>query len=177
MRKMVAILAALFAAAVTAGSARADVVAHVDLSTQRMTVSVDGFARYVWPVSTARRGYVTPLGTYRPIRLERTWYSRKYHNSPMPYAIFFKGGYAIHGTNEQAAIGMPVSHGCVRLETENARTLFRLAKEYGSNHTRIVISGHAPALRRGPGYDRAPDVDRDHRPRRFFLFPFFMPES
>lgn len=123
-------------------SARAEVIAEVNLSAQRMTVSVDGFTRYTWPVSTARRGYVTPTGSYRPIRLERTWYSRKYHMSPMPYAIFFLGGYAVHGTNESRALGMPVSHGCVRLNTANARTLFHLVQQHGRGNTRIVISNH-----------------------------------
>jgi lipoprotein-anchoring transpeptidase ErfK/SrfK len=168
---MLSIAAVLFAVLASAGSARAGVVARVNLAAQEMTVSVDGFVRYVWPVSTARRGYRTPVGSYHPVRLERTWYSRKYHNSPMPYAIFFLGGYAVHGTNETSAIGMPVSHGCVRLHTENARTLFRLVKEYGRGNSRIVVARGGPSDRRGPA------GDRDYRPRRFFLFPFLMPES
>jgi lipoprotein-anchoring transpeptidase ErfK/SrfK len=144
MRKYFWVLAIVFTALVASSAARAEVVAEVNLSGQRMTVSVDGFTRYSWPVSTARRGYTTPTGTYRPIRLERTWYSRKYHMSPMPYAIFFLGGYAIHGTNESRSLGMPVSHGCVRLNTANARTLFHLVEREGRGNTRIVISGYGP---------------------------------
>ncbi len=110
----------------------------IDLSAQRMYVSAGG-RHYTWLTSTARRGYRTPIGTYRPIRLERTWYSRKYHMSPMPYSIFFRGGYAIHGTNEIRSLGRPASHGCVRLHPDNARILFDLVRAYGKRATRIVV--------------------------------------
>ena len=53
-----------------------------------------------WAVSTGRAGYGTPSGTYRPQRMERSWFSKLYYNSPMPYSIFFHGGYAIHGSYE-----------------------------------------------------------------------------
>src|SRR5690606_7128497 len=114
------------------GSAKADVVIVIDKSAQQMTVSVDGWHRYTWPVSTARRGDVTPVGVYSPQRLERNWFSRKYHGSPMPHSIFFKGGYAIHGSYEIQSLGSPASHGCVRLHPENAATLFEIVQRAGS---------------------------------------------
>lgn len=116
------------------------VTAHIDLSRQVMKVSVDGVPRYVWPVSTARKGYRTPVGSYRPQRLHRRYFSRKYYNSPMPYSIFFHGGYAIHGTNDLNRLGRPASHGCVRLHPGNAATLFALVNDYGRANTRIVIT-------------------------------------
>jgi len=45
----------------------------------------------------------------------RSYFSRKYYNAPMPHAIFFYYGFAIHGTNDIARLGGPASHGCVRL--------------------------------------------------------------
>ncbi len=123
-----------------APAAAGSVVARVDLSEQRMYVSIAGKPAYSWPVSTARRGYVTPTGSYRPTRLHRRWYSRKYNNSPMPYSIFFRGGYAIHGTNALKSLGRPASHGCVRLAPGNAATLFQLVSSYGPRNTRIVIT-------------------------------------
>jgi len=119
--------------------ARADVRAVIDLSEQRLRVYVDGALRYTWLTSTARRGYRTPVGTYRPIRLERSWFSRKYDWAPMPYSVFFHGGYAIHGTTEIRNLGRPVSHGCVRLHPSNAAILFNLVRQYGKSHTRIVV--------------------------------------
>jgi lipoprotein-anchoring transpeptidase ErfK/SrfK len=59
-------------------TARAEVVVTVDKSAQRLTVEVDGSNRYRWPVSTARWGYSTPNGSYRPQWLARKWFSRKY---------------------------------------------------------------------------------------------------
>jgi L,D-transpeptidase catalytic domain len=51
------------------------------------------------------------------------WYSRKYHMSPMPHSLFFRGGYAIHGTGAIRQLGRPASHGCVRLHPANARAV------------------------------------------------------
>jgi lipoprotein-anchoring transpeptidase ErfK/SrfK len=88
------------ATVLAAAPARANVVIEVDKSSQHMSVLVDGVARYHWAVSTARTGYSTPSGTYHPERMERSWFSREYYNSPMPHSIFFHGGYAIHGSYE-----------------------------------------------------------------------------
>ena len=128
----------------SSASAQAGIVVTVDKTTQRLTVEVDGSSRYQWPVSTARWGYSTPNGSYRPQRLERKWFSRKYDWSPMPYSIFFDGGYAIHGSYEVSHLGRPASHGCIRLRPENAAVLFALVKGR-TDDTRIVIAGEAPA--------------------------------
>src|SRR5262249_6362198 len=106
----------------------AKVVVTIDKSTQHMSVSVDGTPRYTCAVSTGRAGYGTPNGTYRPQRLARTWFSKKYYNSPMPHSIFFHGGYAIHGSYEISRLGGPASHGCVRLHPSNAATLYALVQ-------------------------------------------------
>ncbi|WP_244485792.1 L,D-transpeptidase [Bradyrhizobium tropiciagri] len=103
-----AVAAAIAASTLTLSPARADIVVHIDKSSQRMAVSVDGATRYNWPVSTGRRGYGTPNGVFHPQLLARRWYSRKYYNSPMPYAIFFHGGLAIHGTYEFTRLGGPL---------------------------------------------------------------------
>jgi lipoprotein-anchoring transpeptidase ErfK/SrfK len=120
--------------------AQAGIVVTVDKSAQRLTVSVDGARRYDWPVSTARIGYRTPNGSYRPERLERQWYSRKYDWSPMPHSIFFDGGYAIHGSYEISRLGRPASHGCIRLHPAHAAVLYNLVKER-VGETRIVVTG------------------------------------
>jgi lipoprotein-anchoring transpeptidase ErfK/SrfK len=120
-----ALAALLIVSSRPAAAAKVDV--RIDLSQQQMRVSVRGRPTYRWRVSTARPGYRTPTGTFHPIRLERTWYSTIYHHAPMPFSIFFYGGYAIHGTNETGRLGRPVSHGCVRLHPSNARALFNLA--------------------------------------------------
>jgi lipoprotein-anchoring transpeptidase ErfK/SrfK len=123
----------------SAGAASASVIAVVDVSTQRMTVTVDGGPYAVWKVSTARRGYYTPRGSFRPKYLKRMHYSRKYDNSPMPYSVFFDGDYAIHGTEYVRRLGSPASHGCIRLHTANAANLYYLIKRYGQGNTSIRV--------------------------------------
>jgi len=133
--------------------ASAGVVARINNATQRMTVLVDGRPTYSWPVSTARKGYQTPAGHYRVQRMERMWHSRKYHMSPMPHAMFFRGGYAIHGTYSVGQLGRRASHGCVRLSPRNAAMLFALARQRGG--ASVIVTNGAPAA-----YARL----RTHRP-------------
>jgi lipoprotein-anchoring transpeptidase ErfK/SrfK len=142
MKKAMIVAASLAAMLLgaTAGTQAASLVAKIDVSTQTMTVSKYGQVIYRWRVSTARSGYITPRGTYRPQRLHRMWYSRKYDMSPMPYSVFYHGGYAIHGTNAVKRLGTPASHGCVRLDTANAATFYTLVKQVGAGNTRIVVT-------------------------------------
>jgi lipoprotein-anchoring transpeptidase ErfK/SrfK len=121
-------------------SAEAQVVAHISLSSQRMNVSVNGVPRYNWAVSTARPGYRTPTGTFKPTALFRYHASTIYSGSPMPYSIFFLRGYAIHGSYETKYLGRPASHGCVRLHPYNAAALYSLVRTYGPSNTVIRIS-------------------------------------
>ena len=131
-------IALLFLVFATA-EASAGVVAKVDVSSQSMTVSENGRVVYRWKVSTAAKGYRTPRGSWKPTRLHRMWYSRKYDNSPMPHSIFFTGGYAIHGTPHVRRLGSPASRGCVRLAPGNARALFNMVQAHGSKNTRIIV--------------------------------------
>jgi hypothetical protein len=132
------VLASLFA---SMGLAWATANIHIDLSTQTMRVDSNS-GSYTWPVSTARAGYSTPRGSYAPTGMERMHYSRKYHMSPMPYSIFFRGGYAIHGTYATGALGSPASHGCVRLAPGNAKRLYEIVQSEGGS---ISITGSSPA--------------------------------
>ncbi|MBA5778460.1 L,D-transpeptidase [Stappia sp. F7233] len=116
------------------------VIARIDLSEQKMVVYVNGRRLQSWPVSTARRGYRTPTGTFRPGRMHRRYFSKKYHNSPMPWSVFFYGGYAIHGTDAVRSLGRPASHGCIRLHPANARHLYSLIQQHGKKNARIVIT-------------------------------------
>lgn len=104
-----------------------------------MSVRVNGWYYGRWKVSTARRGYHTPRGAYRVQRTARVYYSKKYDNAPMPNSVFFKGGYAIHGSYHIKSLGRPASHGCVRLHPTNAAKLYNLVLKYGKRATRIVI--------------------------------------
>lgn len=168
MRALGAIVAGTLALVFGQGMAEASVAIKVDKTAQRMTVEVDGRVAHSWAVSTARAGYSTPSGSFRPIRMHRMWYSQKYDLSPMPNAIFFSGGYAIHGTGAVGQLGRPASHGCVRLAPGNAAALYALVQSHGMGATRIQLHGnprhHEPAIARAKSGTRV--AQRSHPVRQ-----------
>ncbi|MCK3779572.1 L,D-transpeptidase [Ensifer sesbaniae] len=118
----------------------ANLIADISLSSQTMVVRQYGIVMYRWKVSTARKGYVTPRGSWKAKWLSRYHRSSKYDDAPMPYAVFFKGGYAVHATYDIKRLGRPASHGCVRLHPNNAAEFFALTRQHGLANTRIVIT-------------------------------------
>lgn len=118
---------------------KAEVVVTISKAQQRLAVVVDGAEAYRWPISSGRRGFATPAGSFHPTRLERHWYSRQYNLTPMPWSVFFYRGYAVHGTMEAYNLGRAVSHGCVRLRPDNAAILFSLVRRHGYKHTKVVV--------------------------------------
>ena len=123
-----------------------------------MTVAVDGAQTYDWPVSTGRPGYDTPSGDFKPNRMDADHFSQEWDNAPMPHAIFIDlKGHAIHGFFDVKHLGLPVSHGCIRLSPDHAATLFDLVKTQTMANTKVVITG------RTPGGDNGP-VARSHLP-------------
>jgi lipoprotein-anchoring transpeptidase ErfK/SrfK len=105
----------------------APIVVTVTKSDQRMVVTIDGKPRFKWDVSTGMRGFDTPRGSYKVSWLDEHHKSKQYNDAPMPYSIFFNNGRAIHGF--AGGVGGPASHGCVRLSTGNAKTLFHLVDQ------------------------------------------------
>jgi hypothetical protein len=136
-----------------AGAAQAKVSITVDKDAQVMTVAVDGVARYQWPVSTGNPSHETPNGTFRTFRMEEDHFSKEFDDAPMPHSIFFtKIGHAIHGTGSEGQLGIPVSHGCVRLSRANATTLYALVQQEGVLNTTVTLTGSSQvALARNPG--------------------------
>lgn len=114
-------------------------VARVDLSDQRMYVYLDERLVHTFPVSSGRGKYGTPTGRWNAYWLSPKHRSRKYNNAPMPWAVFFHEGYAVHGTTDLRNLGRPASHGCIRLHPDNARTFFKLVEASGKESTLVSI--------------------------------------
>jgi hypothetical protein len=171
------LLLAPLAALMLSSTASAAVEVQIDKPTQTMTVSRDGEVLYRWPVSTGRRGYDTPSGTFRAFRMEKDHFSKEWDDAPMPNSIFFtKRGHALHGYLDTKNIGRPASHGCVRLEPKNAEKLYALVEKDGVLNTTVTITGEtpsfsSPALVRNRPRDQAPDEDYQPQdtnyPRRY----------
>lgn len=117
-----------------------DIFVKVDLSDQIMNIYKGDTLIYSWFVSTAVEGCVTPTGKYKPYHTEKMHFSKQFYNSPMPYSVFFKDGYAIHGTEYVRSLGYKASHGCVRLHPDNAKKLYDLVLQLGYDRTFIKIS-------------------------------------
>ena len=141
MRRRSAITIMALGAAVIASNAEAKLDLFVDKSTQQISVIQNGRLLYVWPISTGRDRFSTPSGVYAPERLEPMWFSKVYYDTPMPHAIFFHHGYAIHGSYDIARLGGPASHGCIRLHPQDAALLFGMVAQEGPGNTVIVIGG------------------------------------
>lgn len=123
-----------------ADQTQARILVQVSISRQRMEVFHEGRKIHDWPVSTARAGKITPTGRWEGAQwLSRDHRSSLYNNAPMPFAVFYNGNYAIHGTDQTSKLGRPASAGCVRLHTANAKILFNMVRAEGKDALRVVV--------------------------------------
>lgn len=179
MPRNVSLRAALVAAAVfLASGAQAAVLVTIDKTIQQMTVEVDGRPLHQWPVSTGKAGYDTPNGRYKAFRMERDHYSKEWDEAPMPFSIFFtQKGHAIHGSLDVKRLGMPASHGCVRLLPANAEKLFALVEQEGVLNTTVMVTGIAPSGAPAVARRRAvPDEDAEHVQPRYGAPQYAQPQ-
>lgn len=114
-------------------------IAKVSIKKQTILISLDNELIYKWSVSTGRKGFETPPGYYNGQRKYVLWRSRTYDNAPMPFAVFFFEGYAVHGTTAISQLGKPASHGCVRVTTPHAKTFYDLVDEVGLSQTLVIV--------------------------------------
>lgn len=87
------------------------------------------------------RGCRTPTGTYTVYSKQgagciSTKFPVGKGGAKMPYCMFFKGGFAMHGSN--AVPNYNASHGCVRMPVEDARWLNQEFVNVGSTRVRIT---------------------------------------
>jgi hypothetical protein len=98
---------------------RAGVSACVDLSANRAWLVEDGSVRYgPVPITHGRKGFRTPVGTFR-VSYKAADHVSTIYDAEMPYSVFFNDGIAFHqGSLKQ------LSHGCVHLSGKAAKTFF-----------------------------------------------------
>jgi hypothetical protein len=163
MRPFLIAIGGLVLFATTAAQAKVEIT--VDKNNQMMTVAVDGVERYEWPVSTGNPSHETPNGSFRAFRMEADHFSKEFDDAPMPHSIFFtKIGHAIHGTESEGHLGVPVSHGCVRISRANASTLYALVEKEGVLNTTVTLTGSSRiALARNPGTRALARRDQDQQ--------------
>ena len=127
--------------------------AEVILQSQTMYLYLDGILIDSFAVSTGVKKRETPLMSVRPSGPIFTRYTSKkfpggnYNGlGNMPYAVFIRGGYAIHGTTPGNfnKLGTPASHGCIRLHPVNARIFYELVKLTGLADTWVEVKDSLP---------------------------------
>ncbi|MGW7821240.1 L,D-transpeptidase family protein [Streptomyces puniciscabiei] len=92
----------------------------IDKTTRTLRWMVDGRTLATAAVRFGAQYTPTREGVFHVFRKERSWVSTLYH-SPMPYAMFFSGGEAVHYSSDFAARGYAgASHGCVNVRDEAA---------------------------------------------------------
>jgi len=122
--------------------------AEVRRSSQTLYLRIGGELKDSFPVSTGMKKYETPdIGQHPRGPLFVKYISKKFPGGNykglgnMPYAVFIKGGYAIHGTTTGnfKKLGKPASHGCIRLHPDNAYVFYELVKRIGIANTWVVV--------------------------------------
>ena len=80
-------------------------------------------------VSTGISKYPTVTGTYKIYAKfpEYTMVGPGYDLPDVPYSMFFHKGYSIHGTYWHNNFGVPMSHGCVNMDTNDAAWVYENA--------------------------------------------------
>lgn len=121
--------------------------AQISKSQQKMFLYLNGNVIHTWDVSSGT-GRRTPNFDMPPNgRIYNRYSSSKYPGGDynglgnMPYAVFFSGGYAIHGTPKSnwKKLGQKASHGCIRLHPDNAKIFNQLVRQYGIGDVWITV--------------------------------------
>jgi murein L,D-transpeptidase YcbB/YkuD len=120
----------------------------VDLAEKRLHVYEHGKLTQTYVVSVGMPQYRTPVGKYHIDHIvwnpwwippSSEWARGKKPTRPGPdnpmgrVKMYFAPEYYIHGTPEEATLGQPVSHGCVRMYEKDAIALARLVLRYGKS--------------------------------------------
>lgn len=121
---------------------------EVSKETQSANLYVDGKLEDTFDVSTGDEDHETPNFNRHPDGRIYTKYTSTAHPGGdykglgnMPYAVFIKGGYALHGTpaGNWKHLGSKASHGCIRMHPDNAKIFNALVREHGVENTWVTV--------------------------------------
>ena len=122
--------------------------ARVSKNDQMLYLYLNGEMTASWKVSSGIPGRDTPNFDKHPDgRIYTRYNSAKYPGGDynglgnMPYAVFIKGGFALHGTPQGSwsKLGRKASHGCIRQHPDNALYFNQLVRENGIGNVWITV--------------------------------------
>lgn len=110
---------------------------EVILDEQRLVAWEDGRAVLTTSMSSGTRRTPTVRGTFKIYRkyVRQRMRGPGYDLPNVPFVMYFKGSYALHGTYWHNNFGRPMSHGCVNLPTGTAGWLY----EWAPKGTTVVV--------------------------------------
>jgi len=128
--------------------ATAELQLQVDLSERRLVAVDDGNEVAAYAVAVGTKKYPTPQGSFNIRKVvwnppwkppDSKWAKGKpprppgHPENPMKVVkIFFsEPDYYIHGTDDEDSLGNAESHGCIRMNTEDATALAQLVMTHG----------------------------------------------
>ncbi len=132
----------------TCGEKECYLYVEIIKSKQLLYLYLDGELKDSFKVSTGMGKYKTPDLNVRPSGplftkyTSRKWPGGNYKGlGNMPYVVFVRGGYAIHGTTpgNYSKLGNPASHGCIRLHPDHGRVFYELVKLIGLSNTWVNV--------------------------------------
>lgn len=113
---------------------------HINLDTQKMHVKLGDYTVREFTISSGASSTPTPRGDYKIILKQTTRVGGKEPHYIMPnFMMFDERGYGLHAlpslkgrgdsfwTEAKSHIGIPVSHGCVRMLPDESQFLFDFA--------------------------------------------------
>lgn len=102
---------------------------EINLSTQRLIAWEGNQPASAFLVSTGRAETPTFPGvfTIRQKKLIDRMRGEDYDVPDVPFAMYYHGGYAIHGAYWHHNFGTPMSHGCTNVAVDHAQWLFNWA--------------------------------------------------
>lgn len=119
---------------------------------QTLEVYLDGEQIHKFKASTGKEERVTtpsgqtyfattPVGEFRIYSRRIDHKSKKWGGAAMPFAQFFNGGIAVHGTvpMHYDKLGSRDSGGCIRLHLTNAKIVWNLVGEIGVKETKVIV--------------------------------------
>ncbi len=120
---------------------------EVNLTAQQVTAWEGDQPVFTFAASTGLPNTPTVTGEFHVYwKLESTLMTGPgYYLPEVPYTMYFYGGYGLHGTYWHNNFGQPMSHGCVNLETGNAKKLFEWADPpMPPGQTQVVAGANNP---------------------------------
>lgn len=108
---------------------------HVNLREQTLVAYGADGPVYATLVSSGKKGYETPTGLFR-VGMKHVSHTMtgsdpvdgRYEVEEVPWTMYFKDSYALHGAYWHSSFGEPRSHGCVNLAPADARFVFAMVK-------------------------------------------------